>query len=62
MADPHRTYEIRCPVHTFVTFNDWERDIISQPAFQWTQFPGTTIVSDTGELTLGDVFANASPV
>lgn len=34
MADPHRTYEIRCPVHTFVTLNDWEREIIEQPAFQ----------------------------
>ena len=33
-ADPHRTYEIRCPVHGFIQFNDWERDIISQPAFQ----------------------------
>src|SRR5580700_2192401 len=32
--DPHRIYEIRCPVHGFVPFNDWEREIISQPAFQ----------------------------
>src|SRR6266446_10373829 len=32
--DPHRLYEIRCPVHGFVPFNDWEREIISQPAFQ----------------------------
>ena len=32
--DPHRIYEIRCPVHGFVAFNDWERQIISHPAFQ----------------------------
>lgn len=32
--DPHRIFEIRCPVHGFVAFNDWERQIISQPAFQ----------------------------
>lgn len=32
--DPHRKYEIRCPVHGFVTVNDWERQIIAQPAFQ----------------------------
>ncbi len=29
-----RIYEIRCPVHGFVTINDWEREIISAPAFQ----------------------------
>jgi uncharacterized protein len=34
MSDPHRLYEIRCPVHRFVTINDWEREIINQPAFQ----------------------------
>jgi HD superfamily phosphohydrolase len=34
MADTHRTYEIRCPVHGFITLNDWEWNIISQPAFQ----------------------------
>src|SRR5271166_381303 len=34
MSDPHRLHEIRCPVHRFVTLNDWEREIISQPAFQ----------------------------
>lgn len=33
-ADPHRTYEIRCPVYGFITISDWEREIISQPAFQ----------------------------
>src|SRR6266550_2965634 len=32
--DPHRLYEIRCPVHGFVTLNDWERTIIAEPAFQ----------------------------
>lgn len=31
---PHRTYEIRCPVHGFIHLNDWEKEIISQPAFQ----------------------------
>src|SRR5213593_4683215 len=34
MADPHRQYEIRCPVHGFIMLNDWEREIISHPAFQ----------------------------
>lgn len=29
-----RTYEFRCPVHGFVTLSDWEREIISQPAYQ----------------------------
>lgn len=32
--NPHRTFEIRCPVHGFVAFNDWERQIVSQSAFQ----------------------------
>lgn len=31
---PRRTYEFRCPIYGFVTLSDWERDIISQPAFQ----------------------------
>jgi uncharacterized protein len=34
VADPHRLYEIRCPVHGFITINDWERGIIEQAAFQ----------------------------
>jgi HD superfamily phosphohydrolase len=29
-----RTYEFRCPLHGFVTLTDWERQIISQPAYQ----------------------------
>jgi len=29
-----RKYEIRCPIHGFVELNEWERDIINQPAFQ----------------------------
>ena len=33
-ADPHRRYEIRCPVHGFIQVDDWERQIIDQPAFQ----------------------------
>lgn len=52
MADPHRQYEIRCPIHGFVALNDWEREIISQAPFQrlrrirqlaWTDlvYPGT---------------------
>lgn len=32
--NPHKTYEIRCPVHGFVALNDWERQIIGVPAFQ----------------------------
>lgn len=51
ITDAHRTYEIRCPVYGFVTLNDWEWQIIRQPAFQrlrrirqlgWTDyvFPG----------------------
>jgi uncharacterized protein len=50
-TDAHRTYEIRCPIYGFVTLNDWEWQIISQPAYQrlrrirqlaWTDyvFPG----------------------
>jgi uncharacterized protein len=50
-ANTHRKYEIRCPVYGFVTLNDWEWQIISQPAYQrlrrirqlaWTDyvFPG----------------------
>jgi HD superfamily phosphohydrolase len=34
VADPHRTYEIRCPVYGFIELTDWEREIIAQPAFQ----------------------------
>lgn len=34
MVDPHRRYEVRCPVHGFIAFDDWVREIISQPAFQ----------------------------
>jgi len=29
-----RQYEIRDPVYGFVSFNDWEKDIIGHPAFQ----------------------------
>jgi HD superfamily phosphohydrolase len=32
--NPHRTFEIRCPVHGFIQLDDWERDVIEQPAFQ----------------------------
>jgi uncharacterized protein len=29
-----RLFEFRCPVHGFIGLNDWERQIIAQPAFQ----------------------------
>lgn len=32
--NPHRQFEIRCPIHGFITLNSWEKEIISQPAFQ----------------------------
>ncbi|MHB1461518.1 MAG: HD domain-containing protein [Armatimonadota bacterium] len=28
------SYEIRDPVHGFISFNDWERDVINHPVFQ----------------------------
>ncbi len=34
MKEPHRKYEIRCPIHGFVEINDWERTIVEQPSFQ----------------------------
>ena len=34
LPEHQRTYELRCPVHGFVTLTDWEREIISQPAYQ----------------------------
>jgi HD superfamily phosphohydrolase len=34
MADPHRTYEIRCPVHGFIPIDDWEKEIINHRVFQ----------------------------
>ena len=34
MSDPHRVYEIRCPIHGFIPLNDWEWTVLSQPAFQ----------------------------
>lgn len=29
-----RTFEIRDPIHGFITINDWEREIINHPVFQ----------------------------
>ncbi|MBI1388371.1 MAG: HD domain-containing protein [bacterium] len=29
-----KKFELRCPVYGFVSINEWERDIINQPAFQ----------------------------
>lgn len=48
-----KKYEFRDPVHGFIELNEWERDIINQPAFQrlrrikqlaWTDmvYPGAT--------------------
>jgi HD superfamily phosphohydrolase len=48
-----RIYEIRDPIHGFIKLDEWERDIINQPAFQrlrrirqlaWTDmvYPGAT--------------------
>lgn len=34
MGSPHRIYEIRCPVHGFITLNDWEWSVVNHPAFQ----------------------------
>ena len=34
VSDPHKIFEIRCPVHGFIPITDWERDIINRPAFQ----------------------------
>ena len=34
LADPHREFEIRCPIHGFITLNDWEREIIEHRSFQ----------------------------
>lgn len=34
MPSADRTFEIRCAVHGFIQFNEWERDIINHQAFQ----------------------------
>jgi len=34
VSDLHQSYEIRCPIHGFITLNSWEKEIISHPAFQ----------------------------
>jgi hypothetical protein len=34
MTNLHHSYEIRCPIHGFIALNTWEKEIISQPAFQ----------------------------
>lgn len=34
MPNPHRTYEIRCPVHGFIPVNDWEWEVINHRIFQ----------------------------
>jgi HD superfamily phosphohydrolase len=30
----HRQYEIRCPIHGFISLNAWEKELISHPSFQ----------------------------
>lgn len=53
IVNARRTYEFRCPIYGFITLSDWEREIITQPAFQrlrrirqlaWTDYvyPGAT--------------------
>jgi uncharacterized protein len=50
---PGRVYEVRDPIHGFVRFDDWEREIVNHPVFQrlrrirqlgWTDmvYPGAT--------------------
>lgn len=34
LPDLDARYEFRCPVHGFVELSHWERDVISQPAYQ----------------------------
>ena len=34
MIDLHQNYEIRCPIHGFISLNAWEKEIICQPSFQ----------------------------
>ncbi len=34
VPETKRIFEIRCPVHGFIPFDEWERDIINHPAFQ----------------------------
>jgi len=34
VAGVYQTYEIRCPVHGFIPFDDWEREIVNHDAFQ----------------------------
>jgi uncharacterized protein len=34
MNDNGKTFEIRDPIYGFITFDDWEREIIQHPAFQ----------------------------
>src|ERR1700730_2173403 len=62
MMNPHRTYEIRCPVHGFIALNDWEWTVISQPAFQrlrrirqlaWTDYVYPGAVHTRFEHSLG---------
>ena len=34
MSDFNQKHEVRCPVHGFIPFSDWEHSIIEHPAFQ----------------------------
>lgn len=60
--DIHRTYEVRCPIYGFIKLNDWERQIIAQPAFQrlrrirqlaWTDYVYPGAVHTRFEHSLG---------
>jgi HD superfamily phosphohydrolase len=61
MAEP-RIYEFRCPVHGFIELDDWEREIVQQPAFQrlrrirqlaWTEYVYPGAVHTRFEHSLG---------
>lgn len=54
--------EVRCPIYGFIRLNDWEREIISQPAFQrlrrirqlaWTDYVYPGAMHTRFEHTLG---------
>lgn len=73
MADSHRTYEIRCPVHGFIPIDDWEKEIINHRVFQrlrrirqlaWTDqvYPGamhTRFEHSLGVMQVADMLYDA---
>lgn len=57
-----RSYDLRCPIHGFIVVNDWEREVIDQPAFQrlrrirqlaWTEYVYPGAVHTRFEHSLG---------